>query len=70
MSAVLFRQCLGNAAGKSATFSKTGMQDSPFLSAKLGNLLLQKTDFNRIDSVIQSVMAPLRLDIELPHSIR
>ena len=43
MSAVLFRQCLGNAAGQSATFSKTEMQDSPFLSAKLGNSLLQKT---------------------------
>lgn len=43
MSAVLFRQCLGNAAGRSATFSKTEMQDSPFLSAKLGNSLLQKT---------------------------
>lgn len=50
MSAVLFRQDLGNAAGRSATFSKTEMQDSPFLSAKLWNSLLQKTHGSDYDT--------------------
>ena len=47
MSAVLFRQSLGDPVGQSATFSKTEMQNSPFLSAIFRNSYLQKTDMNK-----------------------
>jgi hypothetical protein len=42
MSAVLFRQCLGNAAGRSATFSKTEMQHAPKMPATFSKKNLQQ----------------------------
>ena len=58
MSAVLFLQRLGNPAGQPATFSKTEMQGSPFLPAKLGNSLLQKTRINgaNASAIIYSIV--------------
>ncbi|MGO5480353.1 hypothetical protein ACTQVS_09405, partial [Anaerovoracaceae bacterium HCP3S3_H6] len=42
----------GNPAGQPATFSKTEMQNSPFLSANFRNLHLQKTFHLAMDTLL------------------